>query len=424
MYEPGNTAKTVLNLVESITRIYLNTSPKDKTGSYNTEIYHEDLTGVTIKIINLDNDIQNYLNQIKDTTLVKITSVKDGISTIVYERPRSIDVNTILRFYIRYHADTNTIESKMQDYATAFGYTILSSVTITRNEMIVSVTNTDYKCKYFIHLVQKNYGNALEKITSNDTVLYQLNTQSVTEYIETITVTLTSPTRVQDLVHQYMGKSLNNTWVYSNWKQVPYIVKDLPYILTNKQLTADYSDTEFEYNITTSKTNHKLIVKNGHVYESNRVIKSSTPPIPKPRPPPVVVKPPVPKPRPPPVVVKPPVPTPRPPPVVVKPPVPTPRPPIAVVKPVEDQSSVKQYSKIEFVTQQKANNIKNKILTNLQKYFTNVSITSIKKVGDKFEYVYTVKNPPENYRDIVLQYNKAVPALAILIKKKYAHKKI
>jgi hypothetical protein len=60
MYEPGNTAKTVLNLVESITRIYLNTSPKDKTGSYNTEIYHEDLTGVTIKIINLDNDIQNY----------------------------------------------------------------------------------------------------------------------------------------------------------------------------------------------------------------------------------------------------------------------------------------------------------------------------------------------------------------------------
>jgi hypothetical protein len=191
----------------------------------------------------------------------------------------------------------------------------------------------------------------------------------------------------------------------------------LPYILVNKQLTADYSDTEFEYNITTSKTDHKLIVKNGHVYESNRVIKSSIPPVPKPRPPPVVVKPPVPKPRPSIVVVTPPIPKPRPPPVVVKPPVPKPRPP-----PV--QSSVKQYSKIEFVTQQKANNIKNKILTNLQKYFTNVSITSIKKVGDKFEYVYTVKNPPENYRDIVLQYNKAVPALAILIKKKYAHKKI
>ena len=43
--------------------------------------------------------------------------------------------------------------------------------------------------------------------------------------------------------------------------------------MTNKKLTAEYPGVEIRYTIVTNKTTHVLVVKDGHVYESNKVVK-------------------------------------------------------------------------------------------------------------------------------------------------------
>lgn len=268
------------------------------------------------------------------------------------------------------------------------------------NEVLLS-RNGDY-------IITKQEGNTLYMTFKENKELYKTvkPTPLYSEAIKGITVSLTAPKYIKDIVYGYMGKPPVNTgsWVYYKMNNFPYIVKTLPFIVTNKKFTAEYPGTEFKYIVNTNKGAHTLVVKDGHVYESEKIVKfkhatgaqlvKNSPYVSQPQGATVVTKP------------------------LKQKTAPQPTP-----TPVHIPTTVggKQYSKVEFITVQKANNIKNKILTHLQKYFPEASIGSVSKNedGTGYNYVFVVKKPPINYKDVVAQYNQATPGLAIKTLKKY-----
>ena len=89
----------------------------------------------------------------------------------------------------------------------------------------------------------------------------------------------------------------------------------------------------------------------------------------------------------------------------------------------EYKSGEKQYSKIDVSTVQKANNLKSKIVTYLEKYFPTLVIkpTDVQKNSEgTYNYTFTIYKPFTNYKDILAQYNKNTPGFSVKLTKKYA----
>ena len=258
----------------------------------------------------------------------------------------------------------------------------------------------------------------------------QVPTPLYKEYITNLQVQISGPKHVKDIVGSYMGKpTATGDWNYSTWAHVPYSVPKLPYLLTNKKLTAEYPGVEIKYIVKTNTGNHELVVKDGHVYESNKIVKLQ------------YTKP---------ELVKNPIYTspiggtqkvqgihinemgkPK-----------TTQPTLKAAQPVaaappklktgysiipgEYKPGEKQYSKIDVITVQKANNLKGKIVTYLEKYFPGLQVKSesvAKNSDGTYNYIFTIYKPFTNFKDILAQYNKSTPGFSVKLHKKYASSK-
>jgi hypothetical protein len=262
----------------------------------------------------------------------------------------------------------------------------------------------------------------------------QVPTPLYNEYITSLQVRISGPKYIKDIVGSYMGKPTlygnDSGWNYNTWAHVQYSIPKLPYLLTNKKLTAEYPGVEIRYTIVTNKSTHNLVIKDGHVYESNKVVKM------------VYAKPELAKN-----------------PIYTSPPggtvkvqgvhvnemgkskakqapqqAPPQAPPKTVAKPKTGYSIIqgeykpgeKQYSKIDVATVQKANNLKGKIITYLEKYFPGLEIKSTnvqKNDNGEYNYIFTIYKPFTNFKDILSQYNKITPGFAVKLHKKYASSK-
>jgi hypothetical protein len=286
------------------------------------------------------------------------------------------------------------------------------------NELLLS-RNGDY-----VITKQDGKGNVNMVFYENkDLHKKQVPTPLYNEYITSLQVRMSGPKYIKDIVGSYMGKPTlygnDFGWNYNTWAHVQYSVPKLPYLLTNKKLTAEYPGVEFRYTIVTNKGTHNLVIKDGHVYESNKIIK------------PTYAKP---------ILAKNPI--------YVSPPGGTVKvqgvhinemgkskapevQPKTVAKPKTGYSIIKgeynpgekQYTKIRVITVQKANNLKGKIVIYLEKYFPGLEVKSTnveKNSQGTYNYIFTIYKPFTNFKEILEQYNKTTPGFAVKLHKKYA----
>ena len=279
------------------------------------------------------------------------------------------------------------------------------------NEVLLS-RNGDY-----VITKQDGKGN-IDMVFYENKDLYkkQVPTPLYKEYITNLRINMIGPKYVKDIVGNYMGKpSAETNWNYSTWAHVQYSIPKLPYLITNKKLTAEYPGVEFTYYITTNLGKHELLVKDGHVYENNKVIKvqHTKPELAKN-----------------PVYVSPPGGTLKVQGIHVnemnKPTTATtaqkPKTGYSIIK-GEYKPGEKQYSKIDVSTVQKANNLKGKIKMHLEKFFPDLQITPLitqKNSEGTYNYAFTIYKPFTNFKELLEQYNKTNPGFAVKLQKKYA----
>lgn len=110
-----------------------------------------------------------------------------------------------------------------------------------------------------------------------DTKLYKnlIPVKIYEEYIVTLNLLFRGPKYVNSVVRSTFGDDFN---IIESFKYLisaclyRYSTKDLPYITVIKNITQTYEDTEFIMEIETNKKIHLLTIRNGKIYEDNKLI--------------------------------------------------------------------------------------------------------------------------------------------------------